>query len=333
MLLVPELAARGRDSRLGPRRTPGGPVPPQWGARPRLAPRARLADALAAGGAAPTLAGCVAPAATGQPPPSSPGSTTPETSASRPSTFGGRRSSATARARSSRDQVAMATRPSAPSAGQAPGPLVRDVLRRRPACPSGNDPASIASIPWLMPSTAEELIERALRREPASASVTHRSGWSSREQAIHTPALALATMLHHHVVIAHGSRDAWAHPDESDCSRRSSPRPAISRCSRSSEQPRMGSDPDQSPRRRSIAGMEPRGARGDRGDDRWSSEHDVIFSDVTEHSSAIRRPTLAADDGSFVIQASRWPAPVRVYFYPKDDTPGCTAQACGCATT
>ena len=35
------------------------------------------------------------------------------------------------------------------------------------------------------------------------------------EQAIQTPALALATTLHRHVVIAHGSRDAWAHPDES----------------------------------------------------------------------------------------------------------------------
>ena len=39
------------------------------------------------------------------------------------------------------------------------------------------------------------------------------AGW---EQAIHTPALALATMLHRNVVIAHGGRDAWAHPDESE---------------------------------------------------------------------------------------------------------------------
>ena len=35
------------------------------------------------------------------------------------------------------------------------------------------------------------------------------------EQAMHTPALALATMLHRSVTIAHGSQDRWANPDES----------------------------------------------------------------------------------------------------------------------
>ena len=34
------------------------------------------------------------------------------------------------------------------------------------------------------------------------------------EQAIHTPMLALVTMLHRNVVIVHGSDDAWADPDE-----------------------------------------------------------------------------------------------------------------------
>jgi hypothetical protein len=34
------------------------------------------------------------------------------------------------------------------------------------------------------------------------------------EQAIHTPVLALVTMLHRNVVIVHGSDDAWADPDE-----------------------------------------------------------------------------------------------------------------------
>jgi pimeloyl-ACP methyl ester carboxylesterase len=35
------------------------------------------------------------------------------------------------------------------------------------------------------------------------------------EQAIHTPPLALATMLHRSVGLVHGADDAWSHPDES----------------------------------------------------------------------------------------------------------------------
>ena len=35
------------------------------------------------------------------------------------------------------------------------------------------------------------------------------------EQAIHTPPLALATMLHRSVALVHGADDAWADPDES----------------------------------------------------------------------------------------------------------------------
>jgi predicted esterase len=37
---------------------------------------------------------------------------------------------------------------------------------------------------------------------------------AATEQAIHTPALALVTMLHRNVLIAHGGADAWANPDE-----------------------------------------------------------------------------------------------------------------------
>jgi pimeloyl-ACP methyl ester carboxylesterase len=66
---------------------------------------------------------------------------------------------------------------------------------------------------------AEELIERAVRREPEMqlqvGEESVRISLAAWEQAIHMPALALATMLHRHVVIAHGNRDAWAHPDES----------------------------------------------------------------------------------------------------------------------
>jgi peroxiredoxin Q/BCP len=38
--------------------------------------------------------------------------------------------------------------------------------------------------------------------------------------------------------------------------------------------------------------------------------------------------TLAAHDGSTVSLSGLRGSPVVVYFYPKDDTPGCTAQAC-----
>jgi peroxiredoxin Q/BCP len=38
--------------------------------------------------------------------------------------------------------------------------------------------------------------------------------------------------------------------------------------------------------------------------------------------------TLLADDGSKVKLSSLKGAPVVLYFYPKDDTPGCTREAC-----
>ena len=38
---------------------------------------------------------------------------------------------------------------------------------------------------------------------------------------------------------------------------------------------------------------------------------------------------LASDSGDTVSLASLRGKPVVLYFYPKDDTPGCTAQACG----
>lgn len=39
--------------------------------------------------------------------------------------------------------------------------------------------------------------------------------------------------------------------------------------------------------------------------------------------------TLASDSGEPVSLQSLRGQPVVLYFYPKDDTPGCTAQACG----
>jgi peroxiredoxin Q/BCP len=39
--------------------------------------------------------------------------------------------------------------------------------------------------------------------------------------------------------------------------------------------------------------------------------------------------TLTSDTGEQVTLSSLRGKPVVLYFYPKDDTPGCTAQACG----
>ena len=39
--------------------------------------------------------------------------------------------------------------------------------------------------------------------------------------------------------------------------------------------------------------------------------------------------TLTSDSGDAVTLSSLKGTPVVLYFYPKDDTPGCTAQACG----
>ena len=39
--------------------------------------------------------------------------------------------------------------------------------------------------------------------------------------------------------------------------------------------------------------------------------------------------TLTSDAGEEVTLSSFRGSPVILYFYPKDDTPGCTAQACG----
>ncbi|HSK93367.1 MAG TPA: thioredoxin-dependent thiol peroxidase [Candidatus Angelobacter sp.] len=39
--------------------------------------------------------------------------------------------------------------------------------------------------------------------------------------------------------------------------------------------------------------------------------------------------SLSADDGSVVSSSELAGSRYALYFYPKDDTPGCTAQACG----
>jgi alpha-beta hydrolase superfamily lysophospholipase len=96
----------------------------------------------------------------------------------------------------------------------------RDVLRRGVAerARTGVDrqhPIVAALDRW-----SEESIERAERRE-ASVSIRLNNAWlevglAALEQAIHTPNLALATMLHRSVALVHGELDAWADPDESE---------------------------------------------------------------------------------------------------------------------
>ena len=100
-----------------------------------------------------------------------------------------------------------------------PARSLRDVLRRGVAERSRTGVDRQHPLVDALDRVAEELIERAERREPrmslgvGDATVSLRlDAW---EQAIHTPALALATMLHRNVVIAHGTNDAWAAPDES----------------------------------------------------------------------------------------------------------------------
>jgi peroxiredoxin Q/BCP len=52
------------------------------------------------------------------------------------------------------------------------------------------------------------------------------------------------------------------------------------------------------------------------------------MSDWLEEGSKVFAFTLQADDGSKVRSADFKGSPVVLYFYPADDTPGCTREAC-----
>ena len=52
------------------------------------------------------------------------------------------------------------------------------------------------------------------------------------------------------------------------------------------------------------------------------------MGDWIEEGSRAPAFTLSADDGSKVRLSDLKGSPVVLYFYPKDDTPGCTRQAC-----
>ena len=95
----------------------------------------------------------------------------------------------------------------------------RDVLRHGVAVrnQTGTDrqhPLVAALDRW-----SEEIIERAERREERfELPMRTRSvplALAGVEQAIHTPPLALATMLHRSVAVVHGADDAWSDPEES----------------------------------------------------------------------------------------------------------------------
>jgi len=96
----------------------------------------------------------------------------------------------------------------------------RETLRRAAAARGREGTEHEHPIVAAIDRWAEELIERAERRE-ASVTLPMRGGRSVTlalapfEQAIHTPPLALATMLHRSVTLVHGGSDSWADPDES----------------------------------------------------------------------------------------------------------------------
>ena len=101
----------------------------------------------------------------------------------------------------------------------APARSFRDTLRRAAAERGRTGEEHEHPIVAVIDRWSEDLIERAERHE-ASITLPLRRGESVTldlapiEQAIRTPPLALATMLHRSVALVHGSRDAWADPGE-----------------------------------------------------------------------------------------------------------------------
>ena len=96
----------------------------------------------------------------------------------------------------------------------------RDVLRRGVAERARTELDLQHPLVAALDRVSEELLERAERREAVMSVRVRGSGTvdvqlAGPEQAIHTPPLALATMLHRSVALVHGALDAWADPDES----------------------------------------------------------------------------------------------------------------------
>ncbi len=95
----------------------------------------------------------------------------------------------------------------------------RDILRRAAATRGRDGTDHQHPILATIDRFSDELIEHAERRE-ASLTLPLWSGQPVTlalgpiEQAIHTPPLALATMLHRSVTLVHGTADAWSDPEE-----------------------------------------------------------------------------------------------------------------------
>jgi pimeloyl-ACP methyl ester carboxylesterase len=96
---------------------------------------------------------------------------------------------------------------------------LRDVIRRGMAARGRSAVDRRHPLVEALDRSCEELIERAERREATMRLAVGEevvelslAGW---EQAIHTPPLALVTMLHRSVTLVHGTDDAWTDPDES----------------------------------------------------------------------------------------------------------------------
>ncbi len=101
----------------------------------------------------------------------------------------------------------------------APARSLRSVLRQAVAERARTGADREHPLVAALDRSAEELIERADRREPTMVITVGTepveldlAGW---EQGFHTPTLALATMLHRELVLAHGTADAWADVEES----------------------------------------------------------------------------------------------------------------------
>jgi alpha-beta hydrolase superfamily lysophospholipase len=96
---------------------------------------------------------------------------------------------------------------------------LRTVLRRGVAERSRTGADRQHPIVAALDRGAEELLERAERGEASITLEVARDpvelDLAAWEQGIHTPPLALATMLHREVVLLHGAADAWAGTDES----------------------------------------------------------------------------------------------------------------------
>jgi len=96
----------------------------------------------------------------------------------------------------------------------------RETLRRAAATRGRDGTEHEHPIVAAIDRWSEELIEGAERREASLTLRLHGAGsvtlaLAPFEQAIHTPSLALATMLHRSVALVHGGADNWADPDES----------------------------------------------------------------------------------------------------------------------